>query len=309
VNWSEGDVKHARRLVEQFGSIQAAAEVLGTTYASLRRALQRNGGVTLHEPKAELNNRAEGDGEVVGRILVVPDVHCPYHHERAWRTMIAAAREYKPTHIVILGDLVDCFQVSDHERTLARGMSLKDELSVAGTLLDDLDSLGASTKYFLQGNHEKRIERYLANKAPELVGLVSLEDSLRLDERGWKWVPYRRDVRLGKVYFCHDAGYAGVNAVRQTRARYEGNVVLGHVHRAATVFEGDARGQAHFGLCPGWLGDPDSLAVDYTSSIQKRREWQHGFAVGELLADDTVHMRVVPIVNGTCVLNGKVVRG
>jgi predicted phosphodiesterase len=309
VNWSEGDVKHARRLVEQFGSIQAAAEVLGTTYASLRRALQRNGGVTLHEPKAELNDRAEGDGEVVGRILVVPDCHIPWHHEQAWRTMIAAAREYKPTHIVILGDFIDAFQLSFHERTLARGTSLRDELSVAGGLLDELDSLGATTKYYLSGNHEARCDRYLANKAPELADLVSIQGSLRLDERGWTWVPYRKDVKIGKVYFVHDCGFSGVNAVRQTRARYEGNVVMGHVHRATTVFEGDARGQAHFGLCPGWLGDPDSIAVDYTSAIQKRREWMSGFAVGELLTDDTVHMRIVPIVNGTCVLNGKVVRG
>jgi hypothetical protein len=135
--------------------------------------------------------------------------------------------------------------------------------------------------------------------------MVQLQDKLRLKERGWMFTPYRKEIRIGKVHITHDVGYAGVNAVRQSRARFEGNAVIGHVHRMNILYEGNAAGETHVGACFGWLGDRDSLAVDYASTVQKARDWTLGFGIGFEEPNGTTHLQAIPIIAGRCVVSGK----
>lgn len=162
------------------------------------------------------------------RVLLIPDCHIPYHDKKAWALLLKAARAFKPDIIVTLGDFVDFYAVSSHSKNPDRVRDLKWEVDEALTCLDELDSLGAHEKIYISGNHEDRLERFLQDKAPELFSIVKIPKILELDERGWRYVPYKDDIKLGKLYMTHDTGKAGKYAHYQALDAYQGNVVIGH---------------------------------------------------------------------------------
>lgn len=240
-------------------------------------------------------------------ILVVPDTHAPFHDQRAWDLMIKVGKALKPDHIVHIGDLIDFYSISKFTKDPSRKLSVDSEIKVARTLLDDLDSLGASNKHLLMGNHDDRFQRYLFERAPELVGIeeLSLPYLLGLKKRGWDWTRYRDDYKLGKAFFTHDAGFYGVNALKSTYQRYQHNVIFGHSHRFDSLQRGNAIGERHFAGQFGWLGD--FKAVDYTYRAQATSDWAHGFGIGYLDKETKhTHFQGYPIVKYRTVFNGKI---
>lgn len=149
-----------------------------------------------------------------------------------------------------------------------------------------------------------RLRRYLQVKAPELFGLVSIPQLFQLKERGWTYVPYRNDYRIGKLYLTHDVGNTGRYSTYQALDSYQHSVVTAHLHRLSYVVEGNAVGEYKVGAQFGWLGEVNDL--DYMHRIKARRNWTLGFGVGYLNPKSgVVYVQPVPIVKGTCVVGGK----
>lgn len=238
------------------------------------------------------------------RILLIPDSHVPFHSKTAWELMLRAARVAKPDVIIVLGDLADFYAVSFHSKNPSRRHLLKDELDEVNLALDQLDALGASEKYFVAGNHEHRLERYIHEKAPELDGLVDLRELLRIQERGWKWTPYKDALKIGHLHVTHDEGTAGIYAHYRARATFETNVVIGHTHRMGLHYQGNAQGVSHVGAMLGWLGDID--AIDYIHKA-KARQWQHGFGLAVMEPNGNVHLQACPIIDGRVCVFGELV--
>ena len=162
-------------------------------------------------------------------------------------------------------------------------------------------------KVHLTGNCD-RLRRYLSDKAPELFGTVSIPRIFNLPERGWRYVPYKSDTKLGKLYLTHDVGNAGRFAAHKALDTYQHSVVTGHSHRMSYIVEGNAVGEHKVSAMFGWLGDVNS--IDYMHAVKARKDWALGFGIGHL--DPTsgiVYLTPVPIVKYTCVLNGRLHRG
>lgn len=241
------------------------------------------------------------------RVLIVPDTHVPYEDGRAWNLMLKCARDWKPDTIVILGDFGDFYSVSSHDKRPDRVRLLDDEVASINVRLTELDGLNASEKYFIAGNHEDRLERYLTQKAPELFNLVKVRDLFKLDSRGWKYTPYKQSLKLGKLNLTHDCGNAGGQAHTKALGTFQHNIVIGHTHRMSVAYEGNAAGESHVGAMFGWLGDVKG--IDYMHQVQALRGWQLGFGVGWMEESGVVHLAPVPMVNYACVLEGKLYRG
>jgi predicted phosphodiesterase len=242
----------------------------------------------------------------VEKILIIPDTHVPFEDGAAFAVMMAAARIVRPDVVVFLGDFADFCSVSFHPRKLGqRGYTLQEEAAAVNARLDEIQALGAKRVVFIKGNHEFRLERFLAEKAPELFGLVDTAALFRLRERGWECVEYRDHLKIGKMHFTHDVGHAGIYAHRQSRMAYEGNVVLGHTHRMAMEVAGTSKGPAHVGISLGWLGDKRS--IDYMH-VAKAAQWVLGFGLAyHERATGNVHVVPVPIVDYRCVVEGNLV--
>ena len=238
------------------------------------------------------------------RILVVPDCHVPYHDKRAWKLFLKAAAGFKPHTLVIMGDFADFYGVSDHNKDPNRARNLEWEVGEVNKALDQLDAIGAKEKKFVAGNHCDRLTRYLQVKAPELFNVVKIPELFKLKERGWTYTPYKDDTRVGKVYFTHDTGKAGVGAVRSAAQDYQHNVVIGHLHRINYLVEGNARGEPHLAACFGWLGDVKQ--VDYMHRVKAARDWALGFGEGYMDTESgIVYLKPVTIVNYTAVVGEK----
>lgn len=240
------------------------------------------------------------------RLMFIPDTHRPYHDAKAWALTLKAAKRFAPHKVVVLGDFADCWSISMHDKNPARRDTFDDEVVDVNRGLDELEAATPiAERYFIAGNHEYRLERLLWKNAPQLHSFVKMEKLLRLRERGWHYTPYQDSLRIGKLYLTHDEGNAGAQAHEKARASFESNVVIGHTHRMSMSYRGTAKGTSNVGAMFGWLGSVDK--IDYVHKV-KAQQWQHGFGVGYLLKSGVVHMQAVPIVNGACVVEGRLVK-
>lgn len=237
-------------------------------------------------------------------MLVIPDVHRPFHNARAWQLLLKVAKTLKPQITIVLGDFADFYSISSHQKSpKQRNLLLVDEVADVERGLDELDSTLTGEKYFIQGNHEQRFDRYIAERAPELYGMTSTEKLFQLKQRGWRYTPYHKHVRIGKVFYTHDTGKAGQNAHRQAERAFSDNAVIGHTHRMALEVSGNARGSPHISGHFGWLGDIN--AAEYMHLINARRDWTLGFGTGWMKKDGTTFFQMHPIVNNEVCVDGQ----
>jgi hypothetical protein len=241
------------------------------------------------------------------RILVCPDAHHPFVDQLAWRTFLAAAREWRPDVLVIIGDFADCLSVSFHPKDPARKQSLKEEMDQVNLALDEVEALRIPRVEFMCGNHELRAQRYLWERAPELYGLVEISELLRIKARGWNWTPYRESLQIGKMHFAHDVGRCGKHTAMQSLADYGHSIVMGHSHRAATVYNGTVAGDRQVAMNVGTL--IDIASVDYRHRAMAAREWQTGFGIVHMTHDGLGFCTFCPIIDGRTVVDGRVVSG
>jgi hypothetical protein len=72
----------------------------------------------------------------------------------------------------------------------------------------------------------------------------------------------------------------------------------------AYICEGNATGEYKLSAQFGWLGDVDQ--IDYMSEAKARKDWALGFGVGYIhKVTGIAYLSPIPIVGGTCCVNGK----
>jgi predicted phosphodiesterase len=240
------------------------------------------------------------------KLLFVPDSHVPYEDKKAFNLLLKAGAAFKPDRIIIIGDFADFYAVSSHSKNPNRRHDIQWEIEQVKARLKDLGRLGASRKYYVAGNHEDRLSRYLMDKAPALFNSVKIPEILNLREMGWEYTEYKDSLALGKLNITHDTGNCGPYAHYRAQEVFQGNVVIGHTHRLGYAVVGNAKGKPHVGAMLGWLGDFNQ--VDYMHKVQALRSWAHGFGIGYMEPNGIVHVQPVPIVEGKVIIEGKLIR-
>jgi predicted phosphodiesterase len=237
-------------------------------------------------------------------ILIVPDVHRPYHDKRAWELLMKVGKDLKPDTLVVMGDFADCASISKYSKDPSRLIRLPEEIADVKAGLRDLQSLKAKRKVFCLGNHEQRVETYLRDTAPELFGIVTIDSLFELQANKWEVVPYKHDIRIGKLFFTHDVGSTGRNSTQKAIDAYNSSVVIGHSHRLNYLVEGNAKGEKKVAAQFGWLGDASK--IDYMHQLAVKTGWALGFGLG-YINDKTgvVYLTPIPIVGYSCVVNGR----
>jgi predicted phosphodiesterase len=242
-------------------------------------------------------------------IHIIPDTPIPFHDKRAWKLNLKVIEARQPKVCVILGDFGDFYSVSSHNKNPKnRDLLLVDEVAAVEAELDKLDAVlpEGCKKYFIQGNHEERLERYVSSRAPDLFGMCETSALFNLKKRGWHYTPYRQHVKIGKVYFTHDTGKAGSSAHTQAERAFSDNAVIGHTHRMAFTIQGNSRGSPHVAAMFGWLGDIN--AAEYMHQINARRDWTLGFGTGWMQKSGTMFLQPHPLVNYTTCVDGVLFR-
>lgn len=130
------------------------------------------------------------------KVVTLPDIHYPYNISLT--TIEKFLSDYKPDVLIYLGDLMELEYLSFFERDnkLIVGDKLKKEYDEIMRLMDKHIKLsGASEVYYVEGNHEYRVKRFLETY-PAGTGFIEIPIAMRLKDRGITWVELNKWVLL-----------------------------------------------------------------------------------------------------------------
>lgn len=249
-------------------------------------------------PKTQATSRKPITLNGALKVLILSDIHIPYHDEVAVAAAIAHAKKKKPDVIILNGDIGDFYGVSRHDKDPRR--SLSDELDAIRQFLFHLRKQFPTTRILYKiGNHEARMEIFLVKNAPVLLGVTDFELPvlLKFDELNIELVPSLTLIRLGKlpIYHGHELPQgmsSPVNPARGIWMRVQESLICGHWHRTSEHTESTGLNKQ---LSSCWsTGCLCDLSPDY--AIVNR--WNHGFAWVETQADGNYEVTNHKIING-----------
>jgi len=193
---------------------------------------------------------------------------------------------------------MDLEDVSRFEK-MPDGRYLRDEIEVGRSFVKSLRKLFPDIPiYWKDGNHEKRLEAYVASKAPELVKLFGMDipTQLELEEHGIIHVPEHKVAKFGKLWIAHghELGLKSgtVNIARQVRMRVGVNVMFGHWHKNQQDSSRNLADEVHSAWAIGCLA---YLKPRYTGVLN---QWTQGGATVDLHEDGSFTVNQFQIADG-----------
>ena len=193
-------------------------------------------------------------------ILVMPDLHAPYHHKDALDFIKAVRDAHQPDLVVNLGDEVDNHALSFHDSD-PNLKSASGELAAARLVIKELHDIFPS-QLICHSNHGSLHYRRAKAHGIPVEYLRTYREILFPNGGGanWDW-NYSHTVLtdLGPVHFKHQCTGPAVNA-----AAHEGcNVIVGHNHGSFEVSYKASRQRLYYGATVGCLIDRTALAFAY----------------------------------------------
>lgn len=204
-------------------------------------------------------------------ILVIADTqidkHSPTDHLDALSKYIW---EHKPKTIVHIGDHWDFPSLSSYSSRLSsEGKRFKDDLDsgirafrrIMATTETENDGSYQPNKHFLMGNHENRLDRFIAEN-PMLDGFIDL--SAYIKKFGWTVNKMNDPLWIGDVCFNHYmenpmSGRPVGGAMENKLNKFPHSFVHGHQQQYQYARRQNLKGQPHFGVCAGsfYMHDED----------------------------------------------------
>ncbi len=234
-------------------------------------------------------------------IGLLSDIHFPYQNNEALTTALDYCKQQKITHLLLNGDIMDCYQISSFDRD-PKADGIKYEIDLTRAFLATIQEKFKGVKIiFKGGNHEQRLIRYLRRKAPELLGLevLSLDSLLGLRERSIDYVPDNKLIEAGNLLIIHGHEFghqifSPVNPARGYFLKSKTNVIGGHNHQVSSHSENRLDGKQIVAYSTGHLADPHP-------EYKPVNNWSHGFAVIKFVKNSG---RLDFVVSNKKIING-----
>ncbi len=105
------------------------------------------------------------------KAFILPDVHHPFAG-KAYDLALKVAEDIGGwDELVLLGDFCDFYSISSHAKDPSVDRLLRDEIEECNKALDVLEGIFDCSRVYLEGNHEARLNKFLARQAGELFGV------------------------------------------------------------------------------------------------------------------------------------------
>lgn len=249
--------------------------------------------------------------------VMAGDLHGCMMHKPSVSAFIADLKALAPDEIILLGDMLECGGFLAQHHTLGyvaqTEYCYEDDIAATNQVLDAMIAAAPKAEvYYLEGNHEHRVERWCVDQAVSnqkdaawLRRQVAPDVVLDLAGRGITY--YRQGefydglaipgtIRRGRCYFTH-----GISSAKHAAAlhvqKFNSNVVFGHKHaqQAFTI------NTVHEPVIGGWC--PGCLCLKQPMWMHTRpTDWVHGYAVQTVArSGEFQHVNVV-IVDGKSLL-------
>lgn len=232
---------------------------------------------------------------------LIHTIHDEQALDVAYKILTFLDTKYGVDLIVNLGDDLDFAEFSTHRTLPGYKNLLKNNLSRHHThLAIQREACPNARLVQIQGNHEARLEKFLTEKAPELLGLtrvnedepvISIPSLCRYDELDVEsYGAYPRGVFWANDYlkFVHGTAASSIpgGAAGKTLSKSNGvSVVYGHDHYQAVVYD---RVETRDGMRPVFAGSGGTLArldgmvpsatggISPTGRLVSKERWQQG---------------------------------
>jgi len=199
------------------------------------------------------------------RILLISDLHIPYHHKDALQFLQHLKDKYQPTRVICLGDELDKHALSYHDSDPDLP-SAGDELRRSTPVIKELFKM-FPVMDVLESNHGSLVWRKAKTHGVPRHYLKSYNEVLGVDE-GWQW-HFDMTIKLptGNYCYLHHGKSADVLKLSQQMGM---SAVQGHFHEKFKIdYWGNPLG-LFWGLQAGCLIDDSSLAFSYNNVNIKR---------------------------------------
>lgn len=199
------------------------------------------------------------------RVLLISDMHIPYHHPDTLKFLQYLKDKYKPTRVICLGDELDKHALSyhDHDPDLP---SAGDELHKSIPVIQELYKM-FPVMDIIESNHGSLVWRKAKTNGIPRQYIKSYNDVLGVGD-GWKW-SFDLTIELpnGQKCYIHHGKTSNVIQLSQQMGM---NAIQGHYHEACRIdYWGNPNG-LFWGMQCGCLIDDDALAFSYNNVNIKR---------------------------------------
>lgn len=250
------------------------------------------------------------------RFVALYDLHFGYerrgghkvalHDSKALKVALDFIKDYKPDHIILGGDMLDCGMISHHNHGKPGAVEgfrlLGDAKELRAALIEPLETLKSKSLTYITGNHERWLTD-LVERIPALEGIADVAAVLNLSDK-WKLVPQGEAHKLSKLVFIHgDQVKGGEHSAKSATVSYEANVRFGHHHTAQIYTKTSALdANGHTGIAVPCMCKKNPA---YGGGSPNR--WMQGFLWGYVNGPDGIFNDYLTIiVNGKAIINGKI---
>lgn len=204
------------------------------------------------------------DTKLYNSILVVSDLHIPYHHIDSLPFLKALKKRYKFDKVVFIGDEIDYHAISFHDSDPDLP-SAGDELIISKQFLKSFYNEFPEAS-IVESNHGSLVYRKALSSGLSKSFLKSYNEILEAPKT-WNWsFDLKLQTKLGMVYFCH--GKTGTPG--KLASLYSCSCVQGHYHQTSQISYIGTPEKLMFDMHVGCLVDDHSLALGYNKIIPKR---------------------------------------
>ena len=225
-----------------------------------------------------------------GLVVVGSDVHIPFQDDRAVACFIKYCKEKQPEAIVLNGDILDMFMLSKF--TKGEGRNPLEEITMCRGLLEMIrKACPTSDIYYVIGNHENRLEKYVLSKAPELASLI--EDVFSIIKTEDFKIRGCASLTINDNFVCKHGtllgNKSGLSAIKEMENAYMSGAT-GHTHRLCKYIARKS-GRKFVWIETGCLCDmnPEYMILP---------NWQQGFCELKFKDGKLYHSRVIEIEKG-----------
>ncbi len=212
------------------------------------------------------------------KVLFVPDIHAPFHDMKAIKALIAFSKWWKPDYIYFMGDVVDFYAISSFTKDPSRALELQWEIDEAKKVMKLIcNSAPTAHKYFIRGNHEARLQKFLWTRAAELSQLRGLQLEILLDLHGLGITYYKQGRTKFRGTVLKHGDLVRKFTCYTAKGEFEATGVSGvsvHTHRLGLYSITTEAGDFTWMEC-GHLCDVEQEYLD-----GKVPNWQQGFGIG-----------------------------
>lgn len=201
-------------------------------------------------------------------VMVIGDTHAPFAHPDALKFLARMKKEYEPTTIIHIGDIVDQCALSAFVKG-PTSMNAQQELWAAKEWIKKLGKLFPVLTCTL-GNHDLRWLKRASEMGIPGEYLKDFRDVIEAP-KGWTFVDQHE--RKGITY-VHGDGFTGQSAAINIIKHKMTNCTFGHTHQSVIQFM-----NGKFGFNVGCLIDPDAYCFEYAKHYKIRPELGVGFII------------------------------